>query len=177
MRDKSEMAIPMRQPRLLLVPVLFNIFFPPAATSQDQPVHLSVGPGGAAQITLADGKKMTIAKERAQVGISEPQTAPDGRTVGWLVEYDDGVGYPVPGMLLVWRASKIIGRFRTDQSFYSWAFYSGGKQVAYHVGPLHGEQNAHCELHDVDTGKLIAAWDGDLDSPDHQPAWTKGLNH
>jgi hypothetical protein len=171
------MAISIRRLRLLVVPFLFNILFLSAATSQDQAVHLSAGPGGAAQIALASGKKITIPKERAQVGISEPQTAPDSRTVGWLVEYDDGVGYPVPGMLVVWRVSKIIGRFRTGQSFYSWTFYAGGKQVAYHVGPLHGEQNSHCELHDVETGKLIAAWDGDLESPDHQPAWTKGLNH
>ena len=167
----------MRWPRLLLVPLLFNILFLPAATSQYQAVQLSVGPDGAAQITLASGKKMTIPKERAQVGISEPQTAPDGRTVGWLVEYDDGVGYPVSQMLIVWKASKIIRRFPDDQAFYSWTFYAGGKQVAYHVGPFHGEQNSHCELHDVETGRLIASWDGDLDSGGQQPAWTKGLNH
>jgi hypothetical protein len=151
--------------------------FPTCRDISRQAVHLTVGPDGTAQIALAGGKKMTVPKERAQVGISEPQTAPDGRTMGWLVDYDDGVGYPVPGMLVVWRASKVIGRFRTGQSFYSWTFYSGGKQVAYHVGPLHGEQNSHCELHDVETGKLIAAWEGDLDSGDQRPAWTKGLNH
>jgi hypothetical protein len=171
------MAISIRGPRLLLLPLLFNIILPPAAKSQDQAVHLSVGQDGAAQITLSSGKKMTIPKERAQVGISEPQTAPDGRTVGWLVEYDDGGSRPFPGMLVVWRAGKIIRRFPADQSFYSWTFYAGGKQVAYHVGPLHGEETSHCELHEVETGKLIAAWDGDLDSPDHQPAWTKGLDH
>jgi hypothetical protein len=171
------MAISMRRPRLPLVPLLFNLLFLPAATSQDQAVHLSVGPDGAAQITLGNGKKMTIPKERAQAGIREPQTAPDGRTVGWLVEYDDGGSRPFRGMLVIWRAGKIIRRFPADQSFYSWTLYSGGKQVAYHVGPLHGEEKSHCELHDVDTGRLIAAWDGDLDSPDQHPAWTKGLNH
>ena len=171
------MALPTRRLRLLVVPLLFNILFVPAATSQDQAVHLSAGPDGAAQITLAGGKKMTVPKERAQVGISEPQTALDGRTVGWLVDYDDGVGYPVPGTLIVWREGKIIRRFRTGQSFYSWSFHAGGKQVAYHVGPLHGEEKSHCELHDVETGKLIIAWDGDLDSGGQRPAWTKGLKH
>jgi hypothetical protein len=171
------MAISLRRPRLLLVPLLFNILLPPPATAQDQAAHASAGPDGAAQITLADGKKLTIPKERAQVGISELQTAPDGRAVGWLVDYDDGGSRPFPGMLVVWRAGKIIRRFPAAQSFYSWTFYAGDKQVAYHVGPLHGEEKSHCELHDVDTGRLIAAWDGDLESPDHQPAWTKGLNH
>ena len=56
----------MRRPRLLLVPLLFNILFLLAATSQDLAVHLSVGPDGAAQITLAGGKKMTVPKERAR---------------------------------------------------------------------------------------------------------------
>jgi hypothetical protein len=171
------MASSMRRSRLRLVPLLFNILFLAAATSQDQAVRLSAGPSGTAQITLASGKKMTIPKERAKVGISEPQTGPDGRTVGWLVEYDDSGSRPFPGMLVVWRAGKIIRRFPADQSFYSWSFYAGGKQVAYHVGPLHGEETSHCELHDVETGKLIAAWDGDLDSPDQRPAWAKGLNH
>jgi hypothetical protein len=120
---------------------------------------------------------MTIPKERGQTGISEPQTAPDGRTVGWLVEYDDGVGYPVPGTLIVWRAGKIIGRFRTDQTFYSWTFFGGGAEVAYHVGPLHGEATSQCELHDVASGRLVAVWDGDLDSEGKRPDWTKGLSH
>jgi hypothetical protein len=68
---------------------------------------LQWGPDDAAQITLAGCKRMTIPKERAQVGISDPQTAPDGRTVGWLVEYDDGGSRPFPGMLVIWRAGKL----------------------------------------------------------------------
>jgi hypothetical protein len=31
-------------------------------------------------------------------------------------------------------------------------------------------------LHDVQTGRLLASWDGDLDNPD-RPAWTKRLDH
>ena len=54
MRDESGMADSMSWPRLLLVPFLFIILFPPAATSQDQAVHVSVGADGAAQITLAE---------------------------------------------------------------------------------------------------------------------------
>ena len=61
---------------------------------------------------------------------------------------------------------------------YTWrAIKSRGKQVAYHVGPLHGESKSHCELHDARSGRLIAAWDGDLESGGDRPAWTKGLNH
>jgi len=164
-------------PRWPLVAVLSILLFPHATAFQSESVRVSAGPDGAAQIALASGKKLTVPKERGQVGISEPQAATDGRTVGWLVDYDDGVGYPVPGTLIVWRAGKIIGRFRTDQTFYSWAFVAGGKQVAYHVGPLHGEQASHCELHDAESRRQLAAWDGDLDSDAKRPDWTQGLNH
>src|SRR5580700_3405313 len=142
--------------RGLLITLLFNGLFPNVGMSQGQPVAVSAGADGAAQIALANGKKTTVRKELGQVGISEAQIAPDG-TAGWLVEYSlDGVSYPIAGTLIVWRAGKTIRRFRTGQSFYSWAFYAQDKQVAYHVGPLHGELKSHCELRDVKSGRMIA---------------------
>jgi hypothetical protein len=142
-----------------------------------QSVAVSASPEGAAQITLADGKKATVPKEPGQTGIREIRIAPDG-TVGWLAEYRvESVGDPVAGTLILWRAGKVIRRFSADQSFYSWAFYAQGKQAAYHVGPLHGERKSHCELHDAQSGRLIEKWDGDLDSDGNRPAWTKVLNH
>lgn len=131
---------------------------------------------GVAEITLPDGRKFVVPKETGQVGISEAQLAADG-TAGWFVEYKvDGVSYPISGMLVLWRAGKIIQRFQSEQVFYSWAFYAGGKQVAYHDGPLHGETASHCELHDLATGRVIDKWDGDLDAAG-KPAWTAGLTH
>jgi hypothetical protein len=157
----------------LLIVVLFTL----PGMSQDQAVTVSARPDGAAQITLADGKKATIPKEPGQTGISEIRVAPDG-TVGWLAEYRvEAVGDPIAGTLIVWRAGKMIQRFSTQQSFYSWTFNGEGKQVAYHVGPLHGETKSHCELHDARSGRLIAMWDGDLEPGNNRPAWTKGLSH
>ncbi len=162
----------------LLIPLLFNTFLLDAGISQgSQAVAVSAGQDGTAQITSANGKKITIQKERGQVGISNPQTAPDG-TAGWLAEYSvEGVTYPVAGTLVIWRAGKIIRRFPTGQCFYSWTFYGEGKEVAYHVGPLHTELKSHCELHEAKSGRLIALWDGDLASASKRPAWTKGLSH
>ena len=163
--------------RWLFIPLLLNVLFPNAAMSQGQAVAVSAGRDGTAQITLANGEKTTIQKESGQVGISEPKKAPDG-TVGWLAEYKvEGVSYPIAGTLIIWRAGKIIRRFQTGQSFYSWMFYAQGKQVAYHVGPLHGELKSHCELHDATSGRLLAVWDGDIESGSNRPAWTKGLSH
>ena len=131
---------------------------------------------GAAGITLPDGQRFVVPKEKGQVGISQAQVAADG-TAGWFVEYNvDTVSFPISGMLVLWRAGKVIQRFQSEQVFYSWAFYAGGKQVAYHDGPLHGETASHCELHDVTTGRVIDKWDGDLDA-DSKPVWTAGLTH
>jgi hypothetical protein len=160
-------------PALLIV----NTLFASLGRSQGQAVAVLPGPDGAAQITLSGGRTVRIPKERGQVGISDAQVA-SGGGVGWFAEYSvDGVSYPIAGTLVIWRAGKIIRRFQTEQTFYSWAFYAQGKQVAYHAGPLHGEQKSHCELRDVASGRKIAGWDGDLDSETTRPAWTQDLNH
>jgi len=161
----------------VLVSLLVTAVLPCVGLSQGHAVSVSAGPDGAAQITFASGKRTTVRKERGQVGITEARIAPNG-TVAWLAEYSvEGISDTVAGTLIVWRAGKAIRRFPAEQSFYSWTFYAGGKQVAYHDGPLHGELKSHCELHDIGSGRAIAVWDGDLDSGNDRPAWTKGLSH
>jgi len=163
--------------RMLLIALLLNALLPNAGMSQSQAVAVSAAQDGIAEITLADGKKTTVRKEPGQVGIGEAHIAPDG-TVGWLAEYSvEGVSYPIDGTLILWRAGKTLRRFQTDQTFYSWTFYADGRQVAYHVGPLHGESKSRCELHDAASGRLIARWDRDLEAGSNRPAWTKDLNH
>jgi len=162
--------------RWLLIPFLFSVLLADTGMSQEEAAAVSSERDGAAQITLANGEKLTIQKEPGQVGVREPKKAPNG-SVGWLAEYKvEGVSYPVAGTLIIWRAGRTIQRFPTEQSFYSWTFYSQGKQVAYHVGPLHGELKSHCELHDATSGRLISVWDGDLESGSNRPAWTEGLS-
>ncbi len=149
-----------------------------AGFSQSPAIAVSAGPDGAVEITLANRNKTSVPKEPDQTGFDDAHIAADG-TTGWLVQYNvEGVSYPIDGKLILWRNGRIIRRFATEQSFYSWTFVAKGEQVAYHVGPLHGEQKSHCELHDVASGRLIAQWDGDLESlANNRPAWTKGLNH
>ena len=140
-------------------------------------VRVSEDPSGAAQLTTQAGSKR-VPKERGQVSIGDPGTAVDGRTAGWLVLYNvEGVSYPIAGTLVVWRDGRIIRRFQTEQTFYSWSFVGDGKQVAYHTGPLHGETKSHCELRNVSDGRLVAQWDGNLQDAAKRPAWTAGLNH
>jgi len=115
--------------------------------------------------------------EHGQVGIDSAQIAKDGQTAGWLALYADPDGNsPFAGTLVVWRSGKIVRRFQSEQTFWNWAFYANAEQVAYHVGPTHGEAASHCELHAIESGRLLAPWDGDLDEP-NRPPWTAGLEH
>jgi hypothetical protein len=163
--------------RCVVVSFVLSLLLVDTGVCQDKAVAVSAAPDGSARITLTNGEKITIHKEPGQVDVGESHIAPDG-TVGWLAEYQvEGVSSPVAGILILWREGNTIRRFPTDQSFYSWTFYAQGKQVAYHVGPLHGELKSHCELHDATSRRLIAVWDGDLESGNDRPAWTKGLSH
>jgi hypothetical protein len=163
--------------RSILLILLFSALVPDAALPQRRVAAVSSTEDGAARITFSDGSKTAIPKERGQVGITDARIEANG-TIGWLAEFSvEGVGYPVAETLVLWKAGKLLRRFPDDQPFYSWSFYAQGKQVAYHVGPLHGESKSHCELHDVASGRLIEEWDGELPSGANGPAWTQGLDH
>jgi hypothetical protein len=136
---------------------------------------------GAVHVVLADGSDHSVERGHAQSGAEQIQIAKDQQTVGWLVDYPN----PEPnqswrvlaGTLILWRAGSVQQRFQAAQVFYDWSFVNGGKSVAFHTGPLHGEQQAHCELHDTSTGKLQAQWDGDLQDKRNAPEWAHSLNH
>jgi hypothetical protein len=161
----------------ILTLLLVNALAPSSAPAQGRAVAVSAGSDGAAQITLGDGRRITIPRETGQVGIGDAQIASDG-TAGWLAEFHvESVSYPVARVLVIWRAEKPLRRFKTAQSFYSWAFYARNTQVAYHDGPLHGELKSNCELRDIASGRTIAVWAGDLASGPNRPAWTEGLTH
>jgi len=90
--------------RWLLIPFLLSVFLADTGTSQEEAAAVSSERDGTAQITLADGEKLTIQKEPGQVGVREPKKAPNG-SVGWLAEYKvEGVSYPVAGTLIIWRS-------------------------------------------------------------------------
>ena len=127
-------------------------------------------------IAHSDGRTATLAGEVGQVGIDSARISKDGQIAGWLALYPDpDSSSPFAGTLVLWRGGKVIRRFEADQTFWSWNYFADGAQVAYHVGPTHGAA-PHCELYDIESGRLLASWDGDLDDA-NRPQWTSGLDH
>jgi hypothetical protein len=135
---------------------------------------------GAVHVVAADGTDHSVEKENTQSGAEQIKIAEGSETVGWLVDYPnpdpDRSWETLAGTLIIWRAGDVRHHFQTEQVFYDWSFVNGGKSVAFHTGPLHGEQQSHCELHDTITGKLQATWDGDLQDKKNAPEWAHSLD-
>ena len=134
-----------------------------------------IGAGGTANIIDSTGKVLQPPKEKDQVDIASPQISEDRREAGWLGEFPFCcTSYPISLTLVVYRQGKPIRRFKGDaRSIFDWKFMEGGKQVAFYQDFLHGTQAQHYELRDVETGRLIDKWDGNLTAK--APKWTKGM--
>jgi len=110
---------------------------------------------GWVHIITADGRAHTIKPREWQAG--------------------SNYSYPVAFELDVWRDGRVIRKFSSDVStIQNWLFLDGGNEVAFHVGPLHGQEFYDCALFDVNRGKPLAHWA--LDRKDYTvPNWAKQL--
>ncbi len=108
------------------------------------------------------------------------QTAADGVTTGWVLSYDspdpDRAWERLPSALVVARRGKVIRRWNTF-IIRKWAFWDGGREVAYNAGPMHGPSG--CFLMSVKTGKEVASYaarEGDCgQAGEDAPEWVKAV--
>lgn len=160
----------------LSIVLLFAAFSAVPMAGQDAILRVYADQKNQGHVVYKNGGATAVAGEPDQVGIDSVKISKDGQTAGWLALYTDpDSSTPFAGTLVLWRGGKVVRRFQADQTFWSWNYYAEGAQVAYHVGPTHGAA-PHCELHDIESGRLLAAWDGDLEDP-NRPQWTRGLEH
>jgi hypothetical protein len=105
------------------------------------------------------------------------QTAQDGVTKGWLVEspwpdQDDASQRwrTVAWTLVIAKHGKVVRKIQAAQSFWSWGFWNGGREVVVQEGPPHGA--TWFMRMDVKSGKKLETWDGDIEGG-NAPAWVK----
>ena len=137
---------------------------------------------GSIHIITSDGHDQTIrpAKWQNGGGFEDIDVAPDGRTVGWVVNqmlnpFEGGTNYAyeVGANLSVWRDGKVLRKFEPGL-IRDWVFLKKGAEVAIHTGPTHGQQFYDCMRYDVATGKELEHWN--LDRRDYVvPEWAKPL--
>ena len=125
-------------------------------------------------IVYSDGGRAEPPKDKGQAGCESLKVAEDGKTVGWLVDFEnDGTSYPVALSLVIFRDKRILQQFGGTDVIEDWQFRAGGTQLAFVTNALHGGGRAHYELRDLAKGTLIAKWDGPAGPK--SPAWMRGL--
>ncbi|HYA23313.1 MAG TPA: hypothetical protein VEF05_04080 [Terriglobales bacterium] len=162
---------------VVLTPIIVATAYWSAAQASSRAAEVlkvEIDSGGRIHITDSAGKEVIPPEDKDQANCSSPKVAQDKHTVGWLAEYANaGNSYPLPLALVIYRKGKIIQQISPGQSIWDWQFIKTGSQVAFWIGPTHGEFVPHFELHDVRSGKLMAQWDGHLEQA--HPSWVDGL--
>ncbi|HEV2577262.1 MAG TPA: hypothetical protein VGU25_08625 [Acidobacteriaceae bacterium] len=96
--------------------------------------------------------------EDRQVSVEAPAVAPDGRTVGWIVNFPNCcTSYPIPLTLVIFRDGSIVQRF-AGMPIWKFSFEAGGDRVAMYMDTLHGQSAAWCQLRESGSGKLLDEW-------------------
>lgn len=135
-------------------------------------------------IVTSDGRDWSVPPEKGQEDAEKIQIAPDGKTVGWLVDTPTCcASHPVPLELIVWRSGKIIRKLNPSRGIWSWVFLRGGTQLALRDSPLHGGWSGEYKLIEITSGKTLAVWNhpvdengNDTDDVSDEPSWAKEIN-
>jgi len=137
-------------------------------------VQATIDREGQLHLVTADRRQITPAKERDQVGFDRPAISADQTTVGWLALYPNCcTSYPIPLALVIFRDGKVMHTFGERFPVWRWRFAADSKRVAFAQETVHGHRGVHFELRDVESGRLIAAHDGDP-APD-APQWIRDV--
>lgn len=129
---------------------------------------------GTVHVVHAGGKVDTIRVRKQQVGSDDIKVASDRRAAGWTQLYPNCcTSYPIPLTIAVYRDGRVRRRFTPGLMIYKWQFWAEGRQIAFCTGTVHGDQGVTCELHDVDTGRMLADFRGLPD--ERSPSWARGL--
>jgi hypothetical protein len=112
---------------------------------------------GDVHIRYRNGTTVAAPKGNEDKSLSEPALAADGRTVGWLANFDNCCqSYPIPQQLVIWRSYRVIRRIDASAMIWRWRFYDDGRKVGFSDGPTHGSHVPYSyKLYDVATGQLI----------------------
>ena len=145
----------------------------------------SIDEAGQIHILTTAAKEIVPPKFKDQVAFTQQSISPNSKIVGWLELYPypqppeiTYVPDPIPQCLVLYQNGRALHRFRTDQIFWDWHFWSGGTQVAYVTGPTHGG-GGQAILRDVASGRILQRWyPPNTDSPETSPpVWVKGLRY
>jgi len=173
----------LKQIRVALALTLVHDLASAHQSHQSSPVLSATVSGKILQIALRNGQTETINLPSGQTSFGTVQIAPDHRTVGWVTNetpydgYDANLFAGAPDLaarLTIWKSGAVQHVFTAGiDGILTWKFVAGGRQVAFHNGPMHLDQDPLCELHDALTGRRLATWHPA--SHHQEPPWATGL--
>lgn len=131
--------------------------------------------GGTVHIVLDDGTDVLPPTDKDQIGGSSASITKDRRAAIWLADYGNCcTSYPLSMELIVYKPGKPLQKFKGDsRGIFNWQFVAEGRQFAFFQDVAHGPGNPHCELRDVETGRLISKWDGEITQK--SPTWVRRI--
>jgi hypothetical protein len=131
--------------------------------------------GSKVHIVLDDGTDVLPPIDKDQVGGSSASIAKDRRAAVWLADYGNCcTSYPLSMELIVYKPGKPLQKFKGDgRGIFNWQFVAEGKKFAFFQDVAHGPGNPHCELRDIETGRLISKWDGRITQK--SPFWARKI--
>ena len=145
---------------LTLSLVIVSLLWVLPASRVDRYVRATLDSDGQLRIATAAGETIVPAKEREQVGFSQPQISPDGGAVGWLADYSNCcTSYPIPLKLVILSKGKQRTFTGNALPIWRWRFQANGAQFAFQQETVHGGLGVHYELRDVISGSLLAEYD------------------
>ena len=111
---------------------------------------------GQLRIVTKDGREILPKKEDEQVGFSRPRVSDNGRSVGWLAEFQNSsTSYPIPLKLMILTNGGMQAFTGSGLPIWRWAFRDRGRRFAFEQETVHGGFGIHYELRDAATGRLI----------------------
>lgn len=149
------------------------------APSAETYIATGIDPSGQLYIVTRHHREVMPNMQPKQVGFARVEIAPDGRSVGWLALYPNSeTDYPIPMALVTYTGGETRTFNGTGLPIKRWCFEAEGNQVAFEQETVHGGADAHYELRDVATGKLVEKYDPDpsAEMAAKPPRWVADVN-
>ena len=161
---------------LLSLLSLFLLALPLSWAASETYIEATIDKDGQLHIITADHRDIMPQKDSEQVGFDKPAISEDKTTVGWLALYPNCcTSYPIPLALVIYRNGQVVHTFGEHFPVWEWRFEADGTQVAFAQETVHGHLGVHFELRDIESGRVIAAHDGDPEP--NAPQWIRDVAH
>jgi len=127
-----------------------------SAARADAYVSVTIDSQGKLTITTKDGREISPAAEKDQVGFSNARLSPDGRAVGWLADFPNCcTSYPIALQLVIYSNDRKQMFTGNGLPIAKWMFRDRGRRIAFEQETVHGGGGINYELWDLASHRKV----------------------